>query len=215
MDALKTSRSMRRRASSIEIKPLRSMLPLATPYIGGRRRGLGAAQSGASHAPQTPSLAFPFDPIFGRSILFSVRFEFRTGYDTSVCRHCVISFAHSKVRIGQSWALIGAKNLADEVGRRASSRRPWRKSWSQTVGSKSVLGDWRTLLKQRGHQSKQCARKEFTASRSQVSLAARCLPNRVAAPNPDPQESEGGYQANIKCQCSFRHQVSMDSQHKI
>jgi hypothetical protein len=137
MDSLTRSRSMRQRASSIEIKPLGSMLPPhAVSLVGGRRRGLGAAQSGASHAPQTPSLAFPFDPIFGRSILFSVRFEFRTGYDTSVCRHCVISFAHSKVRIGQSWALIGAKNLADEVGRRASSRRPWGKSWSKTVGSK-------------------------------------------------------------------------------
>src|SRR5262249_14327211 len=55
----------------------------------------------------------------------------------------------------------------------------------------------------------------ITASSSQESLATRYLPNRAVAQDQGLQESEGVYQANIKCQCSFRHQASMDSRHKI
>jgi hypothetical protein len=47
------------------------------------------------------------------------------------------------------------------------------------------------------------------------SLATRYLPNRAVAQDQGLQECEGVYQANIKCQCSFRHQASMDSRHKI
>src|SRR5436190_23021574 len=43
----------------------------------------------------------------------------------------------------------------------------------------------------------------------------RYLPNRAIAQDQSLQEFEGVYQANIKCQCSFRHQASMDSRHKI
>src|SRR5262249_27044989 len=50
--------------------------------------------------------------------------------------------------------------------------------------------------------------------RGQESLATRYLPNRAVAQDQGLQESEGVYQANIKCQCSFRHQASMDSRHK-
>src|SRR2546427_831964 len=51
---------------------------------------------------------------------------------------------------------------------------------------------------------------KITASSSQESLATRYLPNRAVAQDQGLQESEGVYQANIKCQCSFRHQASMD-----
>lgn len=56
---------------------------------------------------------------------------------------------------------------------------------------------------------------KITASSSQESLATRYLPNRAVAQDQGLQECEGVYQANIKCQCSFRHQASMDSRHKI
>jgi hypothetical protein len=56
---------------------------------------------------------------------------------------------------------------------------------------------------------------KITASSSQESLATRYLPNRAVAQDHGLQECEGVYQANIKCQCSFRHQASMDSRHKI
>src|SRR6266404_2849748 len=55
---------------------------------------------------------------------------------------------------------------------------------------------------------------KITASSSQESLATRYLPNRAVAQDQGLQECEGVYQANIKCQCSFRHQASMDSRHK-